>query len=124
MKPDLNAMPVKVDEWLASPASEGWRLLWLTLENGESGVLVPVEGLKVAHCCRKSPAITPCGIAGLIAKHFDELFALYRYVLTGLLLVALAVIACGAVARLGWRKGLISRCLRCFRWAVVWRCWR
>ncbi len=39
---------------------------------------------------------------------FDELFALYRYVLTGLLLVALAVIACGAVARLGWRKGLIS----------------
>lgn len=36
------------------------------------------------------------------------MFALYRYVLTGLLLVALAVIACGAIARLGWRKGLIS----------------
>ena len=46
VNPDLNAMPVKVDEWLASPASEGWRLLWLTLENGASGVLVPVEGLK------------------------------------------------------------------------------
>lgn len=46
VNPDLNAMPVKVDEWLASPASEGWRLLWLTLKNGESGVLVPVEGLK------------------------------------------------------------------------------
>ena len=68
VKPDLNAMPVKVDEWLASPASEGWRLLWLTLENGESGVLVPVEGLKVAHCCRKSPAITLAALPGLIAK--------------------------------------------------------
>jgi len=33
---------------------------------------------------------------------------LYRHILTGLLLVALAVIACGAVMRLGWRKGALS----------------
>ncbi|VEB90741.1 Predicted exporter [Citrobacter koseri] len=46
VNPDLNAMPVTVDAWLASPASEGWRLLWLTRENGESGVLVPVDGVK------------------------------------------------------------------------------
>jgi len=39
---------------------------------------------------------------------FDSLFSLYRTVLTGLLLVALVVIACGAMLRLGWRKGLIS----------------
>jgi predicted exporter len=39
-------MPVSVDAWLKSPASEGWRLLWLTLPNGESGVLVPVDGAK------------------------------------------------------------------------------
>lgn len=68
MNPDLNAMPVKVDEWLASPASEGWRLLWLTLENGASGVLVPVEGLKIARRYRKSPAITLVALPGLIAK--------------------------------------------------------
>ena len=43
-------------------------------------------------------------VLGIAKAPFDELFALYRYVLTGLLLVALAVIACGAVARLGWRK--------------------
>jgi len=39
---------------------------------------------------------------------FDSLFALYRTVLTVLLAVALAVIACGAILRLGWRKGLIT----------------
>ena len=41
-------MPVTVGDWLASPASEGWRLLWLTLPDGESGVLVPVSGVKIA----------------------------------------------------------------------------
>ncbi|MDQ8576727.1 MMPL family transporter, partial [Klebsiella aerogenes] len=46
VNPDLNPMPVTVDDWLASPASEGWRLLWLTLPDGESGVLVPVSGVK------------------------------------------------------------------------------
>lgn len=109
VNPDLNAMPVNVDEWLASPASDGWRLLWLTLENGESDVLVPVEGVKSSALMQEIATYYPCGIAWVDRKStFDELFALYRYVLTGLLLVALAVIACGAVARLGWRKGLIS----------------
>ncbi len=34
---DLSAMPVTVDDWLASPASEGWRLLWLTLPGAKAG---------------------------------------------------------------------------------------
>ncbi|WP_194207438.1 MMPL family transporter [Superficieibacter sp. 1612_C1] len=108
VNPDLNAMPVTVDNWLASPASEGWRLLWLTLENGESGVLVPVEGVKNS-AALKALSTRYTGIAWVDRKStFDELFAHYRHILTGLLCVALAVIACGAVARLGWRKGLIS----------------
>ncbi len=118
-------MPVKVDEWLASPASEGWRLLWLTLENGASGVLVPVEGVKNSAALQEISSYYPCGIAWVDRKNtFDELFALYRYVLTSLLLVALAVIACGAVARSAGAKGLSAWCLRCFRWAAVWLCWR
>ena len=108
VNPDLNAMPVTVDNWLASPASEGWRLLWLTLENGESGVLVPVEGVKNS-AALKALSTKHTGIAWVDRKStFDELFAHYRHILTGLLCVALAVIACGAVARLGWRKGVIS----------------
>ena len=106
--PDLNPMPVTVDNWLSSPASEGWRLLWLTLPNGESGVLIPAEGVKESAALDALSKKQP-GVAWLDRKHsFDALFALYRHILTGLLGVALAVIACGAIARLGWRKGVIS----------------
>ena len=108
VNPDLKPMPVTVDRWLSSPASEGWRLLWLTLPNGESGVLIPAEGVKESAALDALSKKQP-GVAWLDRKHtFDELFALYRHILTGLLGVALAVIACGAIARLGWRKGVIS----------------
>lgn len=106
--PDLNAMPVQVEAWLNSPASEGWRLLWLTLDNGESGVLVPVDGMKDSAALGQLASQHP-GVVWVDRKaSFDSLFALYRAVLTGLLCVALAVIACGAMLRLGWRKGLVS----------------
>jgi predicted exporter len=101
-------MPVTVDDWLASPASEGWRLLWLTLPAGESGVLVPVDGVKTSAALRALSEKQP-GVAWVDRKSaFDELFTLYRHILTGLLVVALAVIACGAILRLGWRKGSIG----------------
>lgn len=106
--PDLTPMPVTVENWLASPASEGWRLLWLTLDSGESGVLVPVEGVRDS-AALEVLAEKQNGVAWVDRKNsFDNLFALYRMVLTGLLGVALVVIACGAMLRLGWRKGLIS----------------
>ncbi|MGR7139490.1 MMPL family transporter [Klebsiella aerogenes] len=108
INPDLNPMPVTVDVWLASPASEGWRLLWLTLPDGESGVLVPVSGVKDS-AALKTLSTQQAGVAWVDRKRdFDQLFALYRHILTGLLGVALAVIACGAMLRLGWRKGLVS----------------
>ncbi len=108
INPDLNPMPVTVDVWLASPASEGWRLLWLTLPDGESGVLVPVSGVKDS-AALKTLSTQQAGVAWVDRKSdFDQLFALYRHILTGLLGVALAVIACGAMLRLGWRKGLVS----------------
>jgi predicted exporter len=108
INPDLKPMPVTVENWLASPASEGWRLLWLTLADGESGVLVPVAGVKNS-AALQALSEQHIGVAWVDRKNtFDELFALYRHLLTGLLLVALAVIACGAMIRLGWRKGAIS----------------
>lgn len=108
VSPDLSPMTVTVDDWLASPASEGWRLLWLTLPDGQSGVLVPVDGVSDSAALSTLAEAQP-GIAWVDRKSaFDTLFALYRLVLTGLLFVALAVIAAGAVLRLGWKKGLIS----------------
>ncbi|MCF8578782.1 MMPL family transporter [Enterobacter ludwigii] len=108
VSPNLAAMPVSVEAWLASPASEGWRLLWLTLPGGESGVLVPVDGVKNSAALSELAAQHE-GVVWVDRKaSFDNLFALYRTLLTGLLCVALAVIACGAMIRLGWRQGLIS----------------
>ena len=108
VSPNLDAMPVSVDAWLKSPASEGWRLLWLTLPDGQSGVLVPVDGAKNSAALGELAARHD-GVVWVDRKaSFDTLFALYRTLLTGLLFAALAVIACGAMLRLGWRKGLIS----------------
>ena len=106
--PNLNAMPVSVEAWLASPASEGWRLLWLTLPDGKSGVLVPVDGVRNSAALGELATRHP-GVVWVDRKaSFDSLFALYRSLLSGLLGVALAVIACGAMLRLGWRKGLVA----------------
>ncbi|YCH30634.1 MMPL family transporter [Erwinia sp. PK3-005] len=108
VNPDLSAMPVSVEAWLGSPASEGWRLLWLTLPNGASGVLIPVDGVKNSVALGQLADKQP-GVAWVDRKQtFDRLFALYRTVLSGLLGVALMIFAGGAIARLGWRKGLIS----------------
>jgi predicted exporter len=108
VSPDLNPMPVAVDTWLKSPASEGWRLLWLTLPNGKSGVLVPVDGVKHSAVLQRL-AEQADGVAWNDRKaSFDQLFALYRTILTALLGVALVIIALGAMLRLGWRKGLVS----------------
>jgi predicted exporter len=106
--PDLSSMPVSVEAWLKSPASEGWRLLWLTLPDGKSGVLVPVDGVKDSAALQRLADNTE-GVAWNDRKaSFDNLFTLYRTILTALLGVALVVIAVGAMLRLGWRKGLIS----------------
>ncbi|EBC0166629.1 MMPL family transporter [Salmonella enterica subsp. enterica serovar Give] len=108
VSPNLDAMPVSVEAWLENPASEGWRLLWLTLPDGESGVLVPVDGAKNSAALGELAAHHD-GVVWVDRKaSFDSLFALYRTLLTGLLFAALAVIACGAMIRLGWRKGLVS----------------
>ncbi|HAU5638749.1 TPA: hypothetical protein JD323_004761, partial [Citrobacter amalonaticus] len=75
---------------------------------GESGVLVPVEGVRQSAALNALSEKYP-GVAWVDRKStFDSLFALYRNVLTGLLFIALAVIACGAIARLGWRRGGVS----------------
>ncbi|EQA1702381.1 MMPL family transporter [Cronobacter dublinensis] len=105
---NIAPMPVTLENWLASPASEGWRLMWLTLPDGTSGALIPVDGVRDSAALGDLAARQP-GVAWVDRKaSFDALFSLYRHVLTGLLGVALIIIAIGAVMRLGLRKGLIS----------------
>lgn len=105
---DLTSQTVSVQDWLNGPLSEGWRLLWLTLPDGSSGVLVPVSGVTDSARLAALAAGQP-GVAWLDRKSsFDTLFGFYRLMLSWLLLAALGAIALSYVARLGLRQGLRS----------------
>ena len=103
---NLKAMPVTVGDWLASPLSEGWRLLWLSLPGGESSVLVPVSGVKNSAALRQL-ATQQTGVSWVDRKaSYDELFRFWRTLLTGLLMLALLLITTSYVVRLGLKTGL------------------
>lgn len=107
-EPDIRPMTVTPQDWLNSPLSEGWRLLWLTLPNGVSGVLVPVNGVKDSSRLEALSQEMP-GVVWIDRKGtFDQLFGLYRMILGALLAVAVGVIALSYVLRLGIRRGLLS----------------
>lgn len=106
--PDLSAMPLTPQAWLDSPNSEGWRLLWLTLSDGRSGVLVPLSGVANRTALAELAASLP-GVSWIDRKQtFDALFAFYRTLLGWLLTAALAGIALSYVLRLGWRQGTLT----------------
>ncbi|ATA18409.1 putative exporter [Gibbsiella quercinecans] len=105
--PDVAPMPVTPAQWLASPLSEGWNLLWMSLPDGQSGVLVPVSGVKASDKLSELAQSVP-GVAWIDRKAtFDRLFGFYRVMLSWLLLAALGAIAASYMARMGWRQGLL-----------------
>ncbi|MEI7064584.1 MMPL family transporter [Dickeya chrysanthemi] len=107
-EPDIRPMAVAPETWLSSPLSEGWRLLWLTLPNGTSGVLVPVNGVRDSSKLETLSQDLP-GVVWIDRKStFDRLFSLYRMILGSLLAVAVGVIALSYVLRLGIRRGVLS----------------
>ncbi|WP_159566191.1 MMPL family transporter [Budvicia diplopodorum] len=101
--------PLKPESWLNSAASEGWRLLWLSLDNGQSAVLVPVNGVTNPIELRQIAAHS-VGVHWVDKRsEFSALFSVYRQHLTTIL--AAAVLAIGAlfVWRFGAAQGL--RCI-------------
>lgn len=106
--PDLSAQPLTPEVWLNSQNSEGWRLLWLTLPDGRSGVLVPLSGVSDRAALAQLADSLP-GVSWIDRKQtFDTLFAFYRTLLGWLLAAALVAIALSNVLRLGWRQGLLT----------------
>ncbi|CCG86908.1 MMPL family transporter [Erwinia piriflorinigrans] len=106
--PDLRATPLTPAVWLASQNSTGWRLLWLTLQDGRSGVLVPLSGVSNGAALAQLAASLP-GVSWIDRKQtFDTLFGFYRLLLGWLLAAALAAIALSNVLRLGVRQGLVN----------------
>ncbi|WP_041691963.1 MMPL family transporter [Erwinia billingiae] len=106
--PDLSATHLTLQQWLSSPNSEGWRLLWLTVPAGRSGVLVPIESVKNSAALAGLAKSLP-GVSWIDRKaSFDRLFAFYRTLLGWLLVAALVAIALSYMLRLGLRQGAIS----------------
>ncbi len=105
---DLQTTSLRPQTWLDSGASQGWRLLWLSLPDGRSGILVPVMGVKNPDAL--VALATPLqGVSWVDRKtSFNQLFAHYRNVLGWLLLLALGVVSLVYLLRLGWRRGLCS----------------
>ncbi|WP_294901466.1 MMPL family transporter [Tatumella sp. UBA2305] len=105
---DLNAMSVTPEQWLESPASEGWRLLWLSLPDGLSGTLIPVEGVTDS-AALNNLAMQFEGVSWVDRKaRFDYLFSTYRHLISGLILLALGIVIIGAILRLGIKRGAVS----------------
>lgn len=106
--PQTEPMPVTPQAWLASPLSAGWRLLWLTLPDGRSGVLVPVGGVHNSETLQRL-AEQQQGVSWVNRKaSYDALFSFWRTLLSGLLALALLLIALSYVLRLGLKAGLRS----------------
>lgn len=109
--PDLHTMPVLAHDWLASSVSQGWRLLWASLPDGRSAVLVPVAGVQSAQA---SAALTQMsqGLDHVLwvdqKASYDMLFQHYRSMLGWLLLGAVGVMGAIYIWQFGVRKGLLS----------------
>lgn len=106
-QPDLRAQNVDVSQWLNSAVSQGWRLLWLSLPDGRSATLIPVNGVHDSAAMAALAAATPG--AGWIDRktQFSELFSQYRVYLTYLLALAVAIIAVIYLWRFRLPHGLI-----------------
>ena len=107
VSPDLTPMPVSVD----AACQPGQRRLASALADpaGRRKRRARPGGRRQNSTALSERAAQHEGVVWIDRKaSFDSLFALYRTLLTGLLCVALAAIACGAIIRLGWRQGLIS----------------
>ncbi|CNK51355.1 MMPL family transporter [Yersinia aldovae] len=109
--PDLTAAGsqarwVVPSQWLDSVVSEGWRLLWLSLPDGRTAMLVPVSGVSNPIALQQLAASTT-GVTWVDRKtEFNALFSLYRAYLSWLLLVSVLVIAVTYCWRLGLRRGV------------------
>ncbi|WP_340615933.1 MMPL family transporter [Xenorhabdus entomophaga] len=107
-QPDIHPMTVMPNDWLDSVVSEGWRLMWITLPNGQSGVLLPVNGVKDSVLMRQL-AEKQAGVSWIDRKlAFDEMFQFYRTMLGWLLVGSIILIAVSYIIRLGLRRGVIS----------------
>jgi len=93
--------------WQHSVISQGWRLLWLSLPDGRSAALVPVNGVSNGAAMQSLAQAMP-GVGWVDRKtEFSGLFEQYRVMLSWLLMLAAGVICAIYLWRFRWPHGLI-----------------
>lgn len=87
-----DSAPITPQQWLASPISQGYNLLWLNLNNGQSATLIPISGIQdIAELQKLSNAIE--GVQWLDRRQeFTDMFINYRVHLSKLLVFAIIII--------------------------------
>ncbi|WP_349919272.1 MMPL family transporter [Aeromonas veronii] len=96
--------PLTPELWLASPVSEGSRLLWHTLPDGRVALWLPVHGVTDSAAVA-GLASTENGVFWQDQRsQWSQLFAHYRIKLAELLFAAIALVGLLLWWRLGWRK--------------------
>ncbi len=91
--------PLRAESWLRSPVSEGVRLLWLTNQQGQVAVLVPVNGVQDAARLQSATAQLQGVHWQDKRQSWSDLFARYRLLL-GLFLGLGALLTAGLL----WHK--------------------
>ncbi|WP_434779134.1 MMPL family transporter [Neisseria sp. Ec49-e6-T10] len=97
---------VDINTWLAHPVSEAWRTLWLSLDSGQSAVLVPLHGI-AQPAELKNISTQVAGVHWVDRKtELSELFATYRLYLSWLLVGALGLICLLFIYKMGVIRGI------------------
>ncbi|WGL95373.1 MMPL family transporter [Arsenophonus nasoniae] len=98
----------QIEQYAENSVNESWRLIWTTLADGRNGILIPVDGVNNSAALSALAEALP-GVEWIDSKAvFNEIFTLYRMIITGLLFAALGVIAACMIAKLGLCHGVIS----------------
>lgn len=104
-KSDLNDLLITPQQWLDSPLSEGWRLLWLSLED-QTAILVPVEG-NFNSADLAQLAAENIGVHWVDRRmQYTALFTVYRISLTALLGIVIMVVSGIFLLKFGVKQGL------------------
>ncbi len=100
---------VTPEQWLKSPVSEGWNLLYSSVDSGHTAILVPLEGIQNEAVLKNIPQQIS-GVYWVDRKtEISELFSTYRYYMGWLLSTAVALIALLFLIRFKPKHGL--KCL-------------
>lgn len=102
-------MIITPEQWLNSPVSEGWRLLYSSIDSGHTAILVPLEGIHNETLLKQIPQQVS-GVYWVDRKtEISELFSIYRHYMSWLLLASVALIALLFLARFRFYQGI--KCL-------------